>query len=209
MAFQPGKKKAADAEPGGRPLAGPAPNAARLHEAALHHLARFATTETGMFHVLVRRIDRWARRAANEMDAEDIQAATGSAVDAAREVAARLVAAGAIDDAAFAAIRARRLRREGKSARAVDAHLKAKGVDPETARAALPEDEAAELAAAIAAAKRRRIGPFRRGDAPDLAGRMKELATLARNGFTQNVAREALDMDPEAAEAMLIHQRHL
>ena len=39
------------------------PDEARLHEAALTHIARYATTRAGLLRVLDRRIDRWARAA--------------------------------------------------------------------------------------------------------------------------------------------------
>ena len=46
--------------------AGPAPDAASLREAALNHLARFASTESNLVRVLQRRIARWAQRAERE-----------------------------------------------------------------------------------------------------------------------------------------------
>ena len=39
----------------------PPPDDAALHDAALAHLARYATTEANLRRVLGRRIDRWAR----------------------------------------------------------------------------------------------------------------------------------------------------
>ncbi|MDN3565510.1 regulatory protein RecX, partial [Paeniroseomonas aquatica] len=85
--------------------AGPAPTEARLREAALAHLARFAATEAGLRRVLQRRVDRWARRA----EAEGLDAAAAAAARAlAAAVARQLVATGVVDDAAFAEARARR-----------------------------------------------------------------------------------------------------
>ena len=175
--------------------AGPAPDRAALHEAALQHLARFAATEAGLVRVLDRRIARWARAAGAEPEA-----ATASYA-AAREVARALAGSGAVDDAAFAEARARRLLRAGRSRRAVSAHLLAKGVDAETAQRALPEAEA-ELAAAVAHARRRRLGPFRAVEA-DAAARQRELAALGRAGFPRDIAERALRLDPEEAEAVL------
>ncbi len=117
----------------GPPAAGPAPTEARLQEAALAHLARFAATEVGLRRVLERRVDRWARRAEAEgQDAAAIAAVIAPAKRAAAVVAQRLVTAGAVDDAAFAAARARRLARTGRSRLAIAAHLGAKGVSRET-----------------------------------------------------------------------------
>ena len=184
--------------------AGPPPDRASLHEAALRHLARYAATQAGMLRVLERRILRWQRAASADSEA------AAPALRAAREVVAALAATGVIDDAGFAAARARRLVRAGRSRRAVSAHLQAKGVSAETAGAALP-GEAAEMAAAVALARRRRVGPFRRSEdggpdenAPDAEARARTLAIFARAGFGREVAERALRLDAdEAAEWLL------
>ena len=181
----------------------PAPDAAGLHDAALDYLARYAATEAGLRRVLERRVDRWARRAATVGDAETIATEAAAARAMVHGVVARLVAAGAVNDAAYAESRVRSLVRAGRSRHAVAAYLAAKGVDPATARAALPHDDASELAAAVVLARKRRIGPFRLGDSPDEPGRRRELGMLARAGFSQDVARRALAMDTDAAETLV------
>ncbi|MCA3414284.1 MAG: RecX family transcriptional regulator [Roseomonas sp.] len=187
--------------------AGPPPNAARLREAALAHLARFAATEAGLRRVLERRVARWARAAEAEGQPREAIAASAAALTAEiASIAQNLVAAGAVNDAAFAESRARRLARSGHSRRAIAAHLAAKGIESDTAAAALPEGEEAELLAAIAFCRRRRIGPFARV-APDAPARMKALAALARGGFAQGLARRALAMEPDQAEDMLLSGR--
>lgn len=178
------------------------PDAAALHQAALAHLARYAATQADLTGMLDRRIARWARAASGTMEAEQIAAATKAARDAARGVVQRLVATGAVDDGAFAAARARRLARAGRSRRAVAAHLAAHGVAGEAVRAALPEDPEGDLAAALALARRRRLGPFGSAQA-DAEAQRRELAVLARAGFSQEVARRALAMDLEDAEVRL------
>jgi regulatory protein len=187
--------------------AGPPPNAARLREAALAHLARFAATEAGLRRVLERRIARWSRAAEAEGQSREAIAASTAALNAEiATIAKSLVAAGAVNDAAFAESRARRLARSGHSRRAIAAHLAAKGIETETAAAALPEGEETELLAALAFCRRRRIGPFVRVT-PDATARMKALAALARGGFAQGVARRALAMEPDQAEEMLLSGR--
>ncbi|MGG5817745.1 RecX family transcriptional regulator [Falsiroseomonas sp. HW251] len=185
--------------------AGPPPDAARLREAALAHLARFAATEAGLRRVLARRVDRWARAAEAEGQ-EEVAGRAAAAKAAAAEVAKRMVTEGAVDDAAFAASRARRLLRTGRSPRAALAHLREKGVDADTAAAALPGDAEAELAAAVAFCRRRRIGPFGTADATPEA-MLKALGALARAGYGRDVASRALRMDPDEAEARLIAAR--
>lgn len=194
-----------------RPLprpAGPVPGAAALRDAALAHLAKFAATEAGLRRVLERRVDRWARRAEQEDPAarEPIARAAAESKRQAAEVARALTASGAVDDGAFAASRARRLARAGRSRRAISAHLAAKGVEAGIAEAALPEGPDAELDAAIAHCRRRRAGPFAR-DSQDAAARMKALGALARAGFARDIAERALDMAPEDAEERLLASR--
>lgn len=185
--------------------AGPPPDAARLAEAALAHLARFAATEAGLRRVLMRRVDRWARAAEAEGH-EDVARHAAVAKAAAAEVAKRMVAQGAVNDAAFAESRARRLLRSGRSRRATLAHLREKGVDAGTAAAALPDGEEAELDAALAFCRRRRIGPFAAAE-PSPEARLKALGALARAGFGRDVADRALRMDPDAAETRLLAAR--
>lgn len=179
-----------------------APSEAALHEAALAHLARYATTEAGLLRVLERRIARWRRGASGE--AETLAVAAAAARAAVLRIVTRLAAAGGVDDAAFAHARAERLHRAGRSRRAIAAHLAARGVAAETARAALPEDPESELAAALALARRRRLGPFRADPAP---APDRDLAVLARAGFSRAIAEQALTMSPEAALALVLRFR--
>jgi regulatory protein len=202
--MSPERRRAGGRDAARRP-AGPPPNEARLAETAVAHLARFAATEAGLRRVLQRRVDRWVRAAEGEGQ-EDVAARAAVAKAAAAVVAQKMAAQGAVDDAAFAASRARRLLRTGRSRRAALAHLREKGVDSETAAAALPEGEEVELAAAVAFCRRRRIGPFATAEMTPEA-RLKALGALARAGFGRGVAGRALGMDPEEAETLLIAAR--
>lgn len=185
----------------------PPPDAALLHEAALAHLARFASSAAGLARVLERRIARWQREAAVAGEAATVEQQGAAARLAAAEVVARLVAAGVIDDDAFAATRAVRLNRAGRSRRGIAAHLAARGIAGETLRAALPENPEAELAAALALARRRRLGPFHPTPptvAPDASATRRALAILARAGFSRAIAEAALAMAPAQAEALVL-----
>ncbi len=173
------------------------PTEATLREAALRHLARYATTRTGLLGVLTRRVERWAR--SSQPAAEQVSAA----MQAAEAAVARLAAAGAVDDAAFVESRARSLHRAGRSRRAIAAHLQARGVSAELA--ALPDDPARELAAALLYASRRRIGPFRQP--PDPAQHLRDLARLARAGFPAAIAAQALRMPFGDAERRVLAAR--
>jgi regulatory protein len=198
MVFSPKPQGPKTPRPAGKP-----PDEARLRDAALAHLAKFATTEAGLAGVLGNRVRRWARAA--EAEGQDTEAALTEGLAAAKRVAAAMVTLGAVDDAGFAAARARRLARSGRSRRAMAAHLASKGIDAEDARAAMAEAPA-EADAALALCRKRRIGPFAR-DAAEPALRLKWLGILARGGFSREVAEAALDAAPDEAEARLIAMR--
>jgi regulatory protein len=170
------------------------PDDGSLYQAALAYLARYAATEAGLRRVLDRRIDRWARGVAER---EDVAEQVAAARQAARTVVARLAAAGAISDTAFAESRARSLVHAGRSRRAAVAQLTAKGVNADLAQAVLPEDADTEFASALVLTRKRRIGPFRTAGQAD---RQREIGVLARAGFPRSVAERALDADPETAE---------
>lgn len=190
------------AETPDRRAAGPAPDLDSLQEAALTYLARYAATEAGLRRVLQRRIDRWTRRA-EDSGVESVADQASTARSSVHEVIQRLITSGVLNDVAYADARAHSLVRAGRSRRAVALHLAAKGIDPDTAQSALAPHDGSELAAALVLARRRRIGPFRSGAAPDEAGRRRELGVLARAGFPQSVARQALAMDADQAETLV------
>lgn len=171
------------------------PSEAEVERAALAYLSRYECSEAALSRALV----AWARRRA--VDAEGVLAGRVAAVVAScRE--RRLV-----DDARFAEARVRALRARGSSRRAIEARLRAAGVSAELAAGAIARhatDEAAdprratagaELEAARALVRRRRLGSRRTDPAERAARRAKDLAILARAGFGLEVARAALGVD--------------
>ncbi len=114
--------------------------------------------------------------------------------EAAAETVAALTAAGLVDDARYAAAKARSLQRARKSRLAAAMALRGKGLRDEEIDAALDaayapdeEGEDPELDAARALV----AGPYR---AKLAAGRWDLVAAaLARRGFPQRVIRQALD----------------
>lgn len=161
-----------------------------LQRAAMHYLERYAAPAEQLRRVLQRKIAASCRH--HEQD----PSAFAEIRDA---VVARCVASGLVDDARFADARAASLRRKGQSQRAVAAKLVAKGVPRDLAREAGQAGEDAEHAAAQIAARRKRIGPWRR---PDRAfDRQKEIAALARAGFAPALARAVIDGEPGPDDA--------
>ena len=178
-----------------RIMPGKAPDAASLYEAAMNHMARYAATEAGLARVLSRRVERWGQKQAAESgeDSADFPRLIRHAKAEIPGVLARLKEIGVLNDDAFAASRAKRLTRAGKSRRAALAHLAAKGIK----NPSLPDDPQRELAAACAYLRRRRAGPF--GDAPA----EKILAAMARGGFSQATARRAIALTSAEAEDLI------
>ncbi|NLG90821.1 MAG: RecX family transcriptional regulator [Acetobacter sp.] len=186
-----------------------------LREAALAHLARFGTTRHGLEQVLLRRIARWEKQVLKAgADTEEVAEAAQALRPVVAEIAEEMVRLGAVDDASFATSRARRLVRSGRSGRAVQAHLAARGVEADLRDAALQDAvegfSAAqrELCAALVLARKRRMGPFATPYVADdeadteqaLARRHKALGVLARAGYARDVAEQVLDMSPTEAE---------
>ncbi|MFQ5773994.1 MAG: RecX family transcriptional regulator [Kiloniellaceae bacterium] len=166
-----------------------------LRKAALHYLERYAGSAAHLRRLLLFKVARSAQ-------AHGTDSAAGAAeVEA---LIAEFLRNGLLDDARYAEARARALHRRGASARAIRAALAVKGISRAlTARALerLREEEAEpELAAALAYARRRRLGPYRsRATRADM--RARDLATLGRQGFGYELARRVIDAgDPEELE---------
>ncbi|MGX1788915.1 regulatory protein RecX [Bosea sp. NPDC055332] len=154
---------------------------AYLRHAALHYLGRYSVPAAQLQRVLLRKVERSCRH-----HGLDPQAFRGL-VD---EIVASCVASGLVDDRQFAEAKAQSLRRKGRSARAVAAGLAAKGVGRELVAQTVTVDPQVELEAARIAARRKRLGPWSRGDRA--AQRQKDIAALARAGFSLTIARAVI-----------------
>jgi regulatory protein len=181
----------------------PAIEPALIEEWALSYLERYASSAENLRRILRRRVRR-------RLGHDDV--AGDAAMEVIDALVARYVAAGLLDDAAYAAGRARRGPGRGRSLRHIAADLATKGVGrAEVAVALAALREAAsdpDLGAAGAFARRRRLGPFRREPlgcrADAVADRRRELAAFARAGFSRQVAEAILGCaDAAAVDALL------
>jgi regulatory protein len=174
------------------------PDEQRLFNRAVYYLSRYAASERHLADVLRRKALREA--AAHEVPPERVEAMIAAVVE-------RLRLAGYLDDGRFAASRARSLADRGRSLARIRAKLARQGVARDAAADALAslreERPEPELAAAVALARRRRLGPWRpQGERAD--ARQRDVAVLARAGFPPRVALEVVDApDPEALEERL------
>jgi regulatory protein len=169
-----------------------------LENAATFYLERYASTAEGLRRVLNRRV-----RKAENAEAP-IVVNVHQVIEA---IVAKFVHAGVLDDRAFAQTKARALHRRGTSTRLTRQKLKLAGVDGDTldqAMAGLDQEldtdpRQREWRAAVALARRRRLGPFRPKDRKE--HRDRDLAAMARNGFEYETARKVIDaVDADALD---------
>src|SRR6185503_12727408 len=131
-----------------------------LQNAATFYLERYPTTAEGLRRVLNRRV-----RKAEMLEAPVID----NVKQVIEAIVTKFVDAGAIDDKAFAQTKARSLHRRGTSGKLTRQKLRMAGVDSDTldkAMAGLDEElhtdpRQREWKAAVALARRRKLGPFR------------------------------------------------
>lgn len=172
--------------------------ATSLENIAAHYLERFASSAENLRRVLMRRV----RRAADHHGGDP-----GEGKALVEALVERFRRSGVLDDRRYAAAKAASLQRRGGSRRIISGHLAQQGVDgtlvAETLRDLADEAGGNDLAAACAFIRRRRLGAYRRGDGRT-ASPEKELATLARAGFSFEIARQVLACaDIAAVEALM------
>ncbi len=162
-----------------------------LENAALYYLQRYATSVENFRCVLVRKIKRSCQFHKTPID---------EFLPLVDELVQRYTAVGLLNDAVFARAKTASLRRQGKSARAVQSKLQQKGVtsdDIERALEEVDEDADAEFQAALKIARKKKIGPFRIKETRDPKDLQKELAILGRAGFSYEIARKLLNFSED------------
>jgi regulatory protein len=172
--------------------------ASLLDNVALHYLERFASSAANLRRVLMRRVQRAA-------DHHGSDPADGAALVEA--LILRFQQSGLLDDRRYAEAKAASLYRRGGSRRTISAGLAQRGVAGPLIAATLQAltDEAgnADLVAACAFIRRRRLGAYR-AVAARPASLEKDMAALARAGFSFEVARKVLACaDAAAVETLL------
>lgn len=171
-----------------------------LESAALSYLDRFDATAAKLRRVLLTRVRNEQRKAALVSD-PPVQPEPERITQWIDELVQRYQSSGVLDDARFARNAALGLRGRGASRRAIAFKLQTQGVDEplvDQAIAAADEHDVgpAELAAARRLVRRRRLGPHR-PESERAPNRQKDLAALARAGFSFETARAALAVEDE------------
>ena len=157
-----------------------------LENAALHYLKRYSATVSQVRQVLMRRVDRSVRFHGGERS---------EAVGWVDALVEKLVRNGLVNDQAYAETKAHSLRASGRSARVISQKLMLKGVAKEVIvqKVAEASAEVSEDAAALIWARKKRLGPFRRDPTTRKDHRQKDLAAMARAGFSFAMAKKIID----------------
>jgi regulatory protein len=161
-----------------------------LENAALHYLKRYAAPVSQLERVLVRRVDRSLRVHGGDR---------AEALGWVKALVDKLVRSGLLNDSAYAGMKAQSLRASGRSSRMIAQKLRQKGVPAELVQQKLAEAtvELSEEEAARIWARKKRLGPYRRDARTREENRQRDLAALARAGFSFGVARKVIDAAPE------------
>ncbi|NVK36052.1 MAG: RecX family transcriptional regulator [Rhodobacteraceae bacterium] len=164
------------------------PTEERLTRSAIHYLDRYASSVSNLRSVLKRKVSRAAR--SHDKDPEEFS-------ELIELVVAKCERSGMVNDTDYAATKVASLRRRGRSQRQIEAQLKSKGVADETLYKALDAHDSDDWNAAQTYARRRKLGPWRtRGPLAEF--RQKDMAALCRAGFSYDIARKIMALEPDA-----------
>ena len=156
----------------------------RLMNVALYYLGRYESSAENLRQLLQRRIRRAEMKGA--VVPNDVQMWIDSIIK-------EMLRLGYVDDRRFALSITEKYRKAGKSQNYIRQKLVLAGISPdiqEEISTAIDEGET-ELEAALLLVKKRKLGRFRREEERALF-RKKDLAVLARAGFSYQTAVKAL-----------------
>ena len=192
-----------------------------LHNSGQYYLQRF-TASSGHFKTVMMRKIKKSCAFHKDQDIDECE----KLLD---EVVAAFCEMGLLDDQAYTRGMVSSLRRKGLSAREIHRRLAVKKVPKDLVAATLAEHddtlqghERPDFVAAIKLCKRKRIGPFARPRAPKLPSgldseeeierarkdaafkdKQRQMAALARAGFSYDIVSSVMDLSDEDAEDML------
>lgn len=161
-----------------------------LHNSGLYYLQRFSASSGQFRNVMMRKV----KRSCLHHKDQDLAACTTLVED----LVVKFERSGLLNDEIYTGGSVNSLRRQGKSKKAIEAKLTQKGINSQLIELKLRDyDENSgsnpsetELKAALMLTKKKKLGKFRVN--PDQKPE-KELATLARAGFSYEIARKALN----------------
>ena len=154
-----------------------------LNALALAYLGKYATTRHKLRTYLARKL---IERGWEGEDAAPLEA-----------IVERCAELGYVDDAAFAEARGAALTRRGYGVQRVTAALRGAGIDSETLEPVREIAEEGALEAALAFARRKRIGPFG-NESIDPDQRRRHFSAMMRAGHPPDIARLVAFAEPGA-----------
>lgn len=175
---------------------------AELEAYAVSYLARFDCTVARLRQVLLRKVGHGARK--QPSDDEESPRSSENTTQTVDAIVQRFLEVGYLNDGRFARGLARGLFSKGTAPRKAIERLKQRGVSAELAALVVQECVASgetELVAAARLVQRKRLGWCRSDEATRKERAQRDLAALARAGFSFEVARRALTgpLDDDAA----------
>lgn len=172
-----------------------------LYNAGLYYLKRY-TASCAHFKTVMGRKIKTSCAYHTDQDFEACSAMLDS-------VTARLVDEGFLNDTAYTRGMVTSLRRRGRSKQMIFRTLQAKGLDRDLIADTLAqidqafmhetstEDHSADMKAALIHARRKKIGPYAKERTNENPLYKRGLASLARAGFSYDIARRVMDYDPD------------
>jgi regulatory protein len=184
------------------------PTTEYLSNVALFYLGRYAASEASLRRVLTNKLRRAAMSHTEFSHDTEKQSSLRNDIETIIEKHRKT---GILNDAAYASTKINSMRRQGRSRSYIRNKLGQKGIKSQHVAEGLEEIDGvdtdpseAEMSAALAFVKRKRLGSFRKSNitagksAEDL--RKKDFAALARAGFSFAIAQKALGKNNEDFE---------
>lgn len=159
----------------------------RLTNIALYYLGRYESSVEQLRKVLSRRAFK------EKMKGADIPADIDAVIDS---VVSKAAADGYVDDRRFAESVVRKCQSAGKSRQFLIGKLKTAGIDSDLIRELTDDSSDSDLDAARRFVQKKKIGRWRPLEKQKECFK-KDLAAMARAGFSFDVAKQALETDDD------------
>ncbi len=160
-------------------------NPKRLKNKATHYLSRYASTEEKLTQILLKFSNRKWPESTNEEILKNIK----ETVKWCREK-------GYVNDYEYMAMKIRSGRLKGHSARQIERNLLIAGLSKSLVSSELKKEEKSfekEFKAALIMAEKKRIGPFSHHPVTDQTERARQMARLARAGYSYEICKNVFD----------------
>lgn len=171
-----------------------------LYNSGLYYLQRFTSSSENFRSVMLRKV-RKSCAYHKDQDFEECAKLVDALIDKITEL-------GLLNDEAYVRGMVTSFRNRGIPKRTIIQKLKMKGIPSEQTLQALEtfneeretNDRDLEFAGALKFCRKKRIGPFNNGKDEEFE---KSLAKLARQGFSYDIAKKAMEIDTKQAEEKL------